>query len=619
MKSFFKNRKLFQQFAISFIITIFLPISIIGGISYYIGTYQIKNMVSELLEQIVVSINLQFDSLIKENDRLSLQLINTSQVKDFIESSSDPYYSKFVLKEWSEKQIWINEILSRFPIISRISIVGDNNNQYSIVNDKSGDSNSYLFKYEETLNRSEYYKNTIRQDGSVSILVDKLFEDGKYADNNASKSDFYLTFARRIFSKVPFVSKGTLFIDINVNSLQKLWGEKDIKDGFIWIVNDDGRIVYYPDSNKIGQMADTLVNHQLLGKDNGNFTMKWGGKNYFFVYNTSFSTGWKVIATIPVESVYKPVGNMGRTILYTLLIAFPLALALAYIFVRSILKPIYRLERGMKEIGDENWTEIKGEIPENEIGKLIKNYNRMTLKISNLIEKVYKTELEQRGIQLEKQKAELAKQKAEFQALQTQINPHFLYNTLSAINTYALMAEETAIPEMVDALSKMFRYAVQNPLELVKLENEIEHAECFLTIQRHRCKHMPSIVWLVKDCIGFPTLRLTLQPLIENTFQHAFPEGIKPEHKIIISASEENGLLTIKVEDNGVGIEGIEPGDFVTPGDGNIKYGIGLMNVHRRIQIAYGLENGLMIGKRKEGGTQIKMILPTNGNILKLE
>jgi Predicted signal transduction protein with a C-terminal ATPase domain len=619
VKSFFKNRKLFHQFAISFIITIFLPISIIGGISYYIGTYQIKNMVSELLEQVVVSINLQFDSLVKESDRLSLQFINTSQVQDFIESSPNDYYSKFILNEWSEKQIWINEMLSRFPIISRISIVGDNNIQYSIVNDKSGDSNAYLFEFNETLNRSEYYKNIIKPDGSVSIIVNKLFKDEEYAGENASKSDFYLTFARRIFSKVPFVSKGTLFIDINVNSLQKLWGEKDIKDGFIWIVSDDGRIVYYPDSNKIGQMADTIVNHQLLEKDSDNFTMKWNDKNYFFVYDTSANTGWKVIATIPAESVYKPIKNMSRTILYTLLIAFPLALALAYTLIRSILKPIYRLERGMKEIGEENWTEIKGEIPDNEIGMLIKNYNRMTREISNLIDKVYKTELEQKEIQLDKQEAEYARQKAEFQALQTQINPHFLYNTLNAINTYALMVDENAIQEMVEALSKMLRYAVQNPLELVRLENEIEHSICFLTIQKHRCKHMPSIEWRVEDCVGFPTLRLTLQPLIENVFQHAFPEGIKPEHKIVISAFEENGLLTIIVEDNGVGIEGIEPGDVVTLKNASIKYGIGLMNVQKRLQIAYGPENGLMIGKRKEGGTIIKMVLPVNENILHLE
>jgi Predicted signal transduction protein with a C-terminal ATPase domain len=616
MKKLFRNRNLFQQFAISFIITIFLPISVIGGISYYRGTYQIRNMVRELLEQIVMNINSQFDNLVNENERFTLQMANNSDVQQFIENNSDNYYGKYQLLKWSEKQTIVDDMFIRYPIISRVSIVGDSGIEYTMFNNSSGDANPKIYEHQEIVKRSEYYKTSLPQDGSMGVVVDKLIAGEEPLQSDSAN---YITFARRIFSKVPFVTKGTVFVDINVNSLEKMWGKKDLKNGFIWIIDNKGKIIYYPDQSKVGLMAGNFLNTDLLKSDIGNFTMNWENKSQFFVYNTSAVSGWKIIATIPVDNLNLPVKDLGTVILFTLLCALPLTLLVGYFFIRSILKPIRKLERAMKEIGNENWEKIDGEIPHNEIGNLMLNYNRMSQKISDLIEKVYKSELEQSEIQLQKQKAEFARQKAEFQALQTQINPHFLYNTLSAINTYALMVEETTIPEMVDALSMMLRYAVQNPFEPVKLKDEVEHVKNFLTIQKHRNRRMPFVEWNIEDCLELPVLRLTLQPLVENVFQHAFPDSIQSGHYIMITARREEKFFVLEVMDNGCGIDCIGQDEFLTPNNCNIKFGIGIMNVHRRIQIAYGNEFGLLIGNNPNGGTIVKMLLPLNNATLELD
>lgn len=208
----------------------------------------------------------------------------------------------------------------------------------------------------------------------------------------------------------------------------------------------------------------------------------------------------------------------------------------------------------------------------------------------------------------------LSTRQAEFLALQNQINPHFLYNTLGAINTYAIEADQKEIEQMVSALSKMLRYAVQNPLEPVKIADEAEHVENYLTIMRYRHGRMPRIIWDVKSCLSEPILRLTVQPLIENVFQHAFEDGISEEHFIRIRARREKDVL-LEVEDNGIGIEGLEgERQYRLEEVTNITFGIGMSNVNKRIQLIYGEEYGITVFRNQSGGTTVRLVLPEAGS-----
>lgn len=206
--------------------------------------------------------------------------------------------------------------------------------------------------------------------------------------------------------------------------------------------------------------------------------------------------------------------------------------------------------------------------------------------------------------ELESKKRELEKNRAELKALQTQINPHFLYNTLGAINMYSVCEDSMAIQDITDALSKMFRYAVQSPMEPVKITEEIGHVENYLKIQRYRLGVLPDITIDVEGVKQAWMLRLTLQPIVENIFKHAFSEGILPGHEIKICAREEENCLVVDVSDNGRGPSmDIDPMEFIPDGE-KAGRGTGLSNVHRRLQLAYGREYGLVIsGKRGEGMT----------------
>ena len=195
-------------------------------------------------------------------------------------------------------------------------------------------------------------------------------------------------------------------------------------------------------------------------------------------------------------------------------------------------------------------------------------------------------------------------------ALQTQINPHFLYNTLGAINMYSVMEDTEAVQNITEALSKMFRYAVQNPLVPVKIGEEIEHVENYLKIQGYRQGSMPNLDISIEEAGDAAMLRLCLQPIVENIFKHAFTEGIKPEHFIRIHAFREGDRLLVDVTDNGRGPSmDVEDMEYVTDGEHNGR-GIGLSNVHRRLQLAYGNVYGLRISGKVGKGMTIRICQP---------
>ena len=269
------------------------------------------------------------------------------------------------------------------------------------------------------------------------------------------------------------------------------------------------------------------------------------------MYEKSEKSGWTSVAVIPREVYQTSIWSLNRAFLIAGTLAVLVASALAYFLIRS----------------------------------------------------VYAT-------QLANQKNETERSKAEMKALQTQINPHFLYNTLGAINMYSVMEDAEAVQNITDALSKMFRYAVQNPLVPVKISEEIEHVRNYLKVQEYRLGMLPKVDISIEEAGQAAMLRLCLQPIVENIFKHAFAEGIRPEHFIRIYAFREGEVLIVDVTDNGRGPSmDVDDMEYVTDGEQNGR-GIGLSNVHRRLKLAYGDSYGLRISGRVGKGMTIRICQP---------
>ncbi|MCI8801698.1 MAG: histidine kinase [Lachnospiraceae bacterium] len=589
---FYKDRPLFQQFIIAFIAVILCPILFMMMFSYYNGANEIKKRYEESFWKAAEAVNSDIREKIEELNELTLQMVSQKEIKYFALQRSDNYYEKYVIKQWGERQLFLRRFLSQNNYIGRVSIVGDTGIEYSFYGDEGQEYDGDLYDHASIVEKADKYREILPADGRSAVFLSHL-KEGAHVN--------YLTVARRFSADSYFQMGGTIFVEIQAAMLPHIMSS--VAAGEVWVADGDGYLVYQPDTGKIGSHISEYMEMELFDEERGSFTVKLGGKPFFMAYVKDFPSGWISIFTIPVDQMEKPIQYLKTLLLYTLVIALPLTLLLGYYFSKSILEPIHQLEWYMKRLGQEKWEKVIGSIPGNEIGTLMLQYNEMVEQMQELVEKVYKAELQQ-------SQDKLAKRNAQLQALQTQINPHFLYNTLGAINTYAMEADQREIEQMVNMLGKMLRYAVQNPLEPVKIADEVDHLQSYLTIMKYRYWLMPEIIWDVDSCMEQPILRLTIQPLVENVFQHAFGNGIREGHYICIRTHKGDQVL-VEVEDNGIGIDGLAQGKYYrldeVPG---VTFGIGLNNVNKRIQLIYGEAYGIILYRNGTGGTTIRLVLP---------
>ena len=588
----YKDRPLFQQFIIAFIAVILCPILFIMIFSYYNGANEIKMRYEESFWKAADEVNSNIREKIQELNDLTLQMVSQKEIKYFALQEPDAYYEKYVIKQWGERQLFLRRFLSQNHYIGRISIVGDTGIEYSFYGDEGQEYDSVLYDHAGIVEKADKYRDILPADGRSAVFLSRLKEGGGVN---------YLTVARRFSADSYFQMEGTIFVEMQAAMLPNIMGS--MTAGEVWVADQDGCLVYQQDLDKIGSPIGDYMEMGLFDGERGSFTVKLDGEPSFVGYVKDFPSGWISMFSIPVNQMEKPIQYLKTLLLYTLAIAFPLTLLLGYYFSRSILEPIRQLEWYMKRLGQEKWEKVIGGIPGNEIGTLMLQYNEMVDQIQELVEKVYKAELQQ-------SQDKLVKRNAQLQALQMQINPHFLYNTLGAINTYAMEADQREIEQMVNMLGKMLRYAVQNPLEPVKIADEVDHLQNYLTIMKYRHWRMPEIIWDVDSCMDQQILRLTIQPLVENVFQHAFGDGIREGHYICIRTHKGDEVL-VEVEDNGSGIEGLLQGEYYrldeVPG---VTFGIGLNNVNKRIQLIYGEAYGIVLFRNGTGGTTIRLVLP---------
>ena len=275
---------------------------------------------------------------------------------------------------------------------------------------------------------------------------------------------------------------------------------------------------------------------------------------------------------------------------------FCVTLITGYVMSRAVSGPLQRLALHMGEFekNAEGYTcsEVGGIA---EIQSLSESFEHMAYRIQSLMEKVRQEEVSLR--------------KTELKALQAQINPHFLYNTLDAIGWLCEEERSRDAVEMVNALAKLFRISISKGHELIPLEKEIEHAKSYLKIQNYRYRNQFTYEFHIEEsCLPDFCNKITLQPIIENAIYHGIDRMVD-EGKIYISVTEEKNAVLMTVEDNGVGMTQEQCRSILRkePGDNS---GIGMQNVNDRIKIYFGEKYGIYIESEPDEGTCVRIKMP---------
>lgn len=362
--------------------------------------------------------------------------------------------------------------------------------------------------------------------------------------------------------------------------------------GYSFIMDTQGNLVYHPQQQLIytGLKTEDTEGLQLLAdgshmKDNAIYTI-----------STLEKCPWRIVGVCYVdEMITSKVESMVRMVIMLLVSVLLAAFLSGVYFSRLISKPANRLGEAMREFEKdaENFCfePVNGT---SEIEALSDSFGHMVVRIQRLMERVRQEEISLR--------------KTELNALQAQINPHFLYNTLDSIAWMCEEGRNAEAVEMVNTLARLFRISISKGHELIPLEDELKHAESYLKIQKFRYGNQFTYeVDADETCLPYLCNKITIQPIIENAIYHGFQ--MVDEGVIHISIQHKDEDILICVEDNGVGMTE-EHCREILKREPNDRTGIGIKNVNDRIRIYFGEKYGLHISSRLDEGTRVEILIP---------
>lgn len=389
---------------------------------------------------------------------------------------------------------------------------------------------------------------------------------------------------------------GVLVIDLLIDKIVELSNTTNLGDnGHLIILNDDNSLIYSSSDSCTTSDCESvlLVEELIIGGEH----VSVEGTNMYLNVNTLSDTRWRIAIFINTEVLST---TRNYTIVLSLLIlaiTFVIALFVSSTIAKRISSPLSKLMRHMNKIQKGNLyrkIELEGQ---KEVIELADKFNEMIEEIRDLYDTLV---LEQKD-----------KRKTEFIALQTQINPHFLYNTLDSIIYLSEHNQNEKVIQTVSALSKFFRISISRGKNIILLKEELEHARNYLLIQQIRYHEKFSFRFEVDEkTLEYKVVKLTLQPLIENALSHGinteFVEGT-----IIIRSYVAKGKLYLEVEDNGYGI----PEDKINEIYDSIKIeqkskSVGLRNVYQRLKLYYGDESDMVIVSELDEKTIFRLIVP---------
>lgn len=404
------------------------------------------------------------------------------------------------------------------------------------------------------------------------------------------------TIVRAIQSVSTLKNIGIIVIDVDIRLFEEIIQPLNtVTHGNTFIVDEHGKVVYNHDPSMLGQdLSGSPLLKQATGQ-RGHFELEIEGKPYISVYSASASTGWTTITYIPLTELLAPMKQSRNALMITTLIIIFFALAVAIIISYALTKPLIRTVRLMKQVQRGN-LDVQVEVKYNdEIGRLGSHFNRMIHRVQGLLQEVYETEK--------------SKQKADMLALQNQINPHFIYNTLESIRMLAELNDDDRVAELTYLLGLLLRYSITRSDETVTIEQELSHVQNYLQLLQIRFPDKLDFRISVPEIYyHLPIIKLVFQPIVENAVFH----GLEKQDKlgtIAITAWNEGRDAIFQIQDDGIGMDEErlrQLNHSLTDGKTD-KFGIGLRNVNERIRLHYGGSSNLTVDSKPGDGTTVTL------------
>lgn len=575
--SFVNNIPLKWKFTLIYLLCVLLPILTINVLFFRQTSENIQSREQNNLQMTIERASKKATDMIEGGVKLSYSIatdrtlyevldMEYADIVDFYESFNEVLTGK------------MRPFMSAYTYVENISVFTANP---TVV------SGSNYFTLNEAAKRSPWYEAASKSPSAVNVL---MYTDVDPLNAKASKG--YFSIVRRL-NEYPMFGRYAKYlrIDLKLSSFDEIL-EQEKPYMTLSILDPQGQVLF-PSSQymKKTRSTDSGENEGLM------FRSPLG--------NPSYIRDWTLVGLAEEDRFQTAVQSSKRFIWMLAAISTLLPTSLIFIMLRSYNYRIRRLSRHMEKAKNEKFDLIELREGKDEIGGLIRSYNRMAAQIESLINDVYKLEIQQKDMQLEQIRAEM-------KLLQSQVNPHFLFNTLNALLVVSAKNGYTEVTDIIRNLSQLLRRMLSWSAAAVSLQDELHFTEMYLKIEKFRFADRFDYVFNIEEEVASCLVpKMCIQPLVENACKHGL-QAVKGQRVIRIEACRADTYLYVRVEDNGKGMDEERLNEIRSMMNGSLDSdeNVGMRNVYKRLLLHYGERVDFYIESRPDEGTRVSFRIP---------
>lgn len=613
------NKKFFYKLIFSYFFTAIIPVIFIGVLSYNVSISNLeKQSISNLMQA-----QEKYEANVVNNLAEYINLCNgiyyDQKMHDFISGkyykvNPNYYYDQVVFKN-DYLMPKVQTIFSIKPNATNLSIISYGDNPIEIIGsnyddiidikdseysgNKTKDSQAFDYELKDLSGQNFQFYNIERVKGKQWFKqIRGNADDYKWAQITKDKQFKSISLLREIDNFDDFQDKKIGLIKLTVK-LVDIFNEEKIDSnsykGFSLFFDKSGELLS-PETDKINYLnknQDKIMSLILSPQQNKSLIVL----DNVIIKRIIPNTEWIMLSIYPIEQIKIGAGKIKSITLIALMGSFILLFFITYRISSVFSKRITNITHYISAYKNENIVLDTKLIDthNDEIGYLARSYNDMVVRINTLIKDVYK--------------AKIDKKEYELKALQAQINPHFLYNSLSAISRLSSLGESEKVSYMVRCLTHFYRMTLNNGRNIISIEGEIEQVKAYIDIYNIRKRDFFNVYYDIEPAVlEFKTVKVILQPFVENIFEHAIYNRTRPIN-ILLSARKGNDSIIFTIIDDGIGIRSDKQSGLLT-NENTKSYGI--KNVNERIQIQYGINYGVEIYSKYGIGTVVTIKIPIN-------
>ncbi|MBU9724798.1 sensor histidine kinase [Diplocloster modestus] len=569
-----------KKFRLSVLIIIVVPMILIFSVIFYRSYSELKSKMIENSRISMKQAERSIKSIVEETQYLSLSML----IDDNIQKLCKQYTLKNSTMDSAKRQLYVS--------------MQDAVNSKSYIDSISISYNSeVLFQYGNKVEKEDgmFEKQAMEIGGRAFwTRAYRLQYREKTADPH------YVISYIRAFMDVSRFNQPIGLQRISIN-------EKELSQTYASLAPDDQSEAFLvgPDGCILSALNETLIGRdlraafpgfeQVLNDDNGYFGTKVNQVGVLVIYQDVEGTDWKLVQAVPRRTLLNSSGSLFLFMLLALLLLIIFSVIFSAIQNHTIIHPIYRLSKELSQVKDGNFDIQVNSNCRDEIGCLTEAFEEMLKRTKELINRVYLSRIQ------EKESA--------FKALEAQINPHFLYNVLDSIHWAAIKQKDWEVSDRIEALSELFRHVLNKGDSITTMRAEVNYLQNYLFLQKNKFAGKICVcIDVEEELMECQTLKLILQPLVENAIQHGLAEK-DGTGNISVWIERKDGSLFLHVEDDGCGADEDAVRSMIYA-EQETGGAFALKNIHDRVRMRYGEPYGLTFESLEQVGTVVTVRIP---------